>query len=189
MGDSLREKTLQTLHDLAAGKAAASEKLFPIVYDELRGIAGRLFRDQNPSHTLQPTALVNEAYLRLVGNENVDVNGKTHLTALASKAMRQILIDHYRKRNAAKRGQDWKRVTISGVDFNAGSELDFQAVHETLETLEKQGARHARVVELRFFGGLNMDIHAPMSTRWRSSISSSSRGGFRTSLRANPSTD
>ena len=148
------------LRRLAAGEKEAVGELLPRVYDELRGLAVGLFHGRDRTPTLPPTALVHEAYLRMAGSAELACDGRTHFVALAAKVMRQVLIDHHRERRAKKRGGAWERVTLSGLP-GAGADggegqLDFLALHEALEELAALDARQARIVELRFFGGLPM---------------------------------
>lgn len=142
-----------------ADEAASVEQLFPLVYDELRRLARYHMGGDTPGHTLQPTALVNEAYLRLVDQSRVDWRGRTHFIAYASKAMRNLLIDHARSRASAKRGGGSKRVTL--MDGAVGDrELDREqllSLNEALDRLAEHDERQARVVELRYFGGLKVD--------------------------------
>lgn len=130
---------------------------FAEAYAELRALAGAHFRRQPGAHTLQPTALVNEVYLRLAGSGGAAPTDRGHLLALASRAMRQVLIDHARRKKADKRGGDdpRRRVTLSGIDADA-AEWDVLELHEAIERLEELDARQARIVELRFFGGLTV---------------------------------
>ncbi|MGE3164941.1 MAG: sigma-70 family RNA polymerase sigma factor [Planctomycetota bacterium] len=129
------------------------------IYAELRAIAGNLFRHHGPGHTLQPTALVHEAYLKLAEGPDRTWDSRSHFLAVASKAMRQILIDHHRRKNAQKRGgADWERMTLSGVAIGeATPTLDVIALNDALDQLERLDPRQARVVELRYFGGLTVD--------------------------------
>jgi RNA polymerase sigma factor (TIGR02999 family) len=137
------------------GDQEAAARLLPVVYDELRRLAARRFGGQPPGHTLQATALVHEAYLRLVHQEKVDWRGRTHFFATAARAMHQILIDHARSRNAAKRGGSRNRITLSGLPVDA-RETDFSDLIEALEKLAALNPRHHDIVRLRFFGGLNV---------------------------------
>lgn len=132
-----------------------STELLPRIYEELRAQAGAFLNGQRPGHTLQPTALVHEAYLRLIGNQDIKWEGRSHFVALAAKAMRHVLADHARARRAAKRGGEWGRVSLSGIGTD-GREMTFDAldIHEALEKLAELNERQARIVELRFFGGL-----------------------------------
>jgi RNA polymerase sigma-70 factor (ECF subfamily) len=155
---SPREATTRMLADLDRGDAAAAEKLFPLVYDQLRIVADNLFRQQPAGHTLQPTALVHEAYMRLVNQEDERWSSRAHFFAVASKAMRQILINYAERRAAAKRGGDRQRVTLSeGVTPAPQRELDVLALDEALRKLAGLSERMGRVVELRFFGGLTVE--------------------------------
>ena len=132
-----------------------AEQLFAAIYGELRGIAGRLMRDQKPGHTLQPTALVHEAYLKLVNASQVHWEGRSHFLRVAARAMRQILVNHARDRSAAKRGGGWRRVTINDeIDGAPDREFEILGLHTALEKLAREDARMAEVVELRVFAGM-----------------------------------
>jgi RNA polymerase sigma factor (TIGR02999 family) len=148
----------QFLGRLAGGDAAAAEGLYPAVYQELRGIAARWFRRSDRELTLQPTALVHEAYMHLVDQTHADWRNRSHFFAVAAMAMRQILIQHARKRGALKRGSDWGRITLSQAalveDRKTVDLLDLDAALTELQQLHE---RQARVVELRFFGELSVD--------------------------------
>lgn len=136
----------------------AFDALASSLYPELRRMAQwRL--GHAPGHTLQATALVNEAYLKLVDQSRVDWRGRSHFMAVASKVMRNVLIDHARERAARKRGGDWQRVTFS-LGRGAGAELNLDqllAVDQALERLAERDPRQAQVVEMRFFGGLSVE--------------------------------
>jgi RNA polymerase sigma factor (TIGR02999 family) len=131
---------------------------FQQVYQVLRDLASMLLSSERKNHTLQPTALVNEAFVKLEKSENTGGdypwNSKTHFQAVAARAMRQILVDHARHRSAQKRGGDWQRITMSGGILSDQNDLDFEALDEALELLAEKDQRKSRVVELRFFGGL-----------------------------------
>jgi len=137
---------------------ARSADLAPLVYTELRALAGAFMRAQSPGHTLQPTALVNEAYLRLAKSSPEALRSRPHFLAVAARAMRQVLINHAHTKNAAKRGGSATRVSFQSVD---GSEefdlLEIMAIHEALERLEELDPRRASVVEAKVFGGLTND--------------------------------
>ncbi len=129
----------------------------PLVYDELRGLAAARLAAERSDHTLQPTALVHEAYLKLVGQQDANWKGRAHFFAVAAQAIRRILIDHARKHRAIKRGAG-RRVTLSGVDDLPGqSDVDIVALDDALRRLAEKSERQARVVELRFFGGLSVE--------------------------------
>ena len=145
------------LQELRNGNPKAADRLLPLVYEELRARAGAHFRHQGADHTLQPTALVHEAYLKLIDQTEIEWKDRAHFLALAATAMRQVLIDHARAKNAEKRGGAWKRVTLQGQGSAAGiGELDVIALDEALQKLENIDSRQARVVELRFYAGLSV---------------------------------
>ena len=147
----------QALLDLSAGNREAMNRLLPLVYDQLRAMAGGLFRYQSPGQTLQPTALVHEAYLKLVDQTNPQWKSRAHFMAVAAMAMRQILTDAARARRAQKRGGDWQRVTLdSGSARKAADEVDVVELDDALARLSQLNDRHSRIVQMRFFGGLTM---------------------------------
>lgn len=128
------------------------------VYEELRGLAAAHFRAEYPGHTLQPTVLVHEVFLRLSASARLDVNDRQHFLRLASRVMRQVLLDHARAKAAEKRGPDLQRVTLSGLDSDIPSDaLDSLDLEEALQRLAALNPRRAELVELRFFGGLTME--------------------------------
>ena len=138
----------------AEGDEAAGDRLFPLLYSELRRQAGRFMRRERRSHTLQPSGLVHEAYLRLAGASGLDWHDRSHFFAIAARVMRQVLVDHARRRGAAKR--DGCRVTFADADaaVDPPEVLDLENALKELAALDP---RQARVVELRFFGGLDVD--------------------------------
>lgn len=140
------------------GDSSAFELLVPLVYSEMRGIARRMLLDERPGHTLQSTALVHEAYLKLVDQDKMKWNGRAHFFGAAANAMRQILVDHARRRLAAKRGSGAVAEEL-GVALSIAFEpdLDVLALDAALEELETVDPERARVVELRYFGGLTID--------------------------------
>jgi RNA polymerase sigma factor (TIGR02999 family) len=153
--DSPDTPTVELLRLAAAGEESAREDLATHLYSELRTLAERQLRRERSDHTLQATALVHEAFLRLVDTAVLDVQGRAHFFAIAARVMRNVLVDHARRRGAQKRGGDRLRVTLDEV--LAGHEdrgLDVLALNESLERLAALDGRKARVVELRFFGGL-----------------------------------
>ncbi len=140
------------------GNQSALDQLLPLVYAELRRQAGRYMRGQSPGHTLQPTALVHEAFLRLIGSEPVEWRSRAHFFGVAAKAMRSILVDHERARRAAKRGHGAPRITIAGPPGGGPvSELDVEALDEALHRFARIDPEKCRLVELRYFGGLSID--------------------------------
>jgi RNA polymerase sigma-70 factor, ECF subfamily len=148
----------QLLIQWGRGDKAAHEQLLPLVYDELRRLAGGYMRRERPGHTLQPTALVHEAYLRLIDQERVDWRNRAQFVGVAAMMMRRILVNHARDRAAAKRGGDAERVplTLAGEVLRR-AEVDALALHEALDRLAALDPRKSQVVELKFFGGLTTD--------------------------------
>jgi len=147
----------KVLAAIAAGQRDAAEQLMPLVYDELHQVAERLLRHESSGHTLQPTALVNEAYLRLIGQTNVDWQGKTHFFAIGAKIMRRILVDHARRKKSQKRGGRYHRIALSDdLCVSKSNDEDVLAIEEALAKLEKRDPRQAKIVELRFYGGLDV---------------------------------
>ena len=146
------------LHDLSDGRKEAVNDLLTVVYDELRVMAGRYLRGERPDHTLQATALVNEAYLRLVDRKTASWASRAEFYKLAATVMRRILVDHARKHRAKKRGGGARKMRLE-PDMVASSEedLDLVALDEALNKLAEVDPRKSRVVELRYFVGLNMD--------------------------------
>lgn len=143
------------LFEVSHGNRDAEAALMTQVYDELRRLARKYMRTERPNHTLQATALVNEAYLRLMGQQETTWQDRAHFFATASQLMRHILVDHARARKTGKRGGEQHQVTLTdGMVSESNKLVDVLAVHEALEKLAQLDARQARVVELRFFGGL-----------------------------------
>ena len=166
------------LRRVQEGDVSAGESLLPLVYEQLRATAGSFFRTQPADHTLQPTALVHEAYLKLVGGGGDGWEGRAHFCAVAARAMRQILQDHARGKRAAKRGGDRSKESITFIQTPSHSDrVDLLVLDEALDALSAIDAQGARVVELRFFGGLThehiadvMGISRPTVERlWRRS--------------------
>jgi len=145
------------LKRLEGGEEAAAQDLFPLVYDELRRAAGVVMQRERESHTLQPTALVHEAFFKLIDEKQRGWSSRRHFVHIAARAMRQILIDHARAKGAAKRGGDGEAVPLDQLTQGClGDQLDALALHEALETLSARDPQLAEVVELRFFGGLTV---------------------------------
>ena len=146
----------QLLEDWSNGNQAALDKLYPLVYDELRRMARRYMIRERKDHTLQTTALINEAYLRLVAQRHVHWQNRAHFFAISAQIMRRILIDHARRHNYAKRGAGGQKISLDETAVlarNRASEL--LLLDEALHSLEEIDPRRSRVVELRFFGGLD----------------------------------
>ena len=153
------------LLDWSGGNQDALSALFPLVYEELRAMAQRHLQRERAAHTLQRTALVHEAFLRLIDQRNVDWHSRSHFFGLASQMMRRILVDYARTRGAAKRGKHAVRVDLDEVlraestdVLQAAQDLvDFGAIDQALKRLEQMDARQGKIVELRFFGGLSLE--------------------------------
>jgi len=146
------------LQDLARGDSSALGRLMPMVYAELRRLAGHYIRQERIGHTLQPTALVHEAYFRLVGENQPDYQNRAHFLGVAAHAMRQILIDHARTRNAAKRGGGVAPFSINEcMDSPLERSSALIAVDDALQALEVHDAQKARLIEMRFFAGMTAE--------------------------------
>ena len=146
------------LDDWGRGDPRALDRLVPLVYAELRRVAARQLRHERDGHSLQPTALVHEAYLRLVGQRQVHWENRAHFFAVSAQVMRRILVDHARRRKAAKRGDDAERVSIAqDIAAPASDAISVLALDRALDRLEPTDPPLARIVELRAFGGLTVD--------------------------------
>ena len=143
------------LYEIRRGQEGAEERLMTLVNKELRRLAAAYLRNEAPNHSLQPTALVNEAYLKLVEMEQMDWHNRSHFFGVAAKLMRHILVDHARAHAAEKRGQGWKLVGFDEAFVPAvGRSPDLIALDDSLSLLEKLEPRKCRVIELRFFSGM-----------------------------------
>lgn len=139
------------------GDRDALAELMPLVYGELRRLAEGYMRREHPDHTLQPTALVHEAYMRLAGSTGGRFNNRLHFYGAAAQAMRRILVDHARRRYAGKRGQNPVIVDLEGLSVGVDLREDLVALDDALERLAAEAPQPARVVELRYFGGMSID--------------------------------
>ncbi len=148
----------QMLHDWSDGDREALDKLIPIVYAELRRQAARYLRRERPGHTLQTTALIHEAYLRLIDQRDVRWQNRAHFFAISAQLMRRILVDHARSRQAAKRGGSNVKLPLEeAMIVSDGKEIDLVVLDEALERLAAIDPQQSRVVELRFFSGLSVE--------------------------------
>jgi len=146
------------LKDWSNGESTALDQLMPIVYAELRAIAARYLRRERPDHTLQPTALVNEAYLRLIDQKHVDWQNRAHFVGVAAQMMRRILVDHAKSHHRAKRGGGALRVTLDEeIAVSEERATDLVELDEALTALEAFDERKSRVVEMKYFGGLSVE--------------------------------
>ena len=174
--DKQKRDLTESLEALVRGSDSAVDRLLPAMYDELRSLAEGLLLGERPGHTLSATALVHEAYLRLVGQDRARWKGRAHFLAVAAQVSRRVLVDHARRRLREKRGGALHRLTLSGVDVpESGSEVDVLALHEVMEQLSDEEPTEARIVEMRYFGGMTdaeiadvLDVSAPtVRRRWR----------------------
>jgi len=171
------ENVTQLLVKWGDGDSAALEKLMPLVYSELRRLARNYLRRERQNHTLQPTALVNEAYLKLIDQKNARWQNRAQFYGVAAQMMRRILVDHARQRQAAKRGgSDQHQISITAAgQFGEKPDLDLLALHEALKELKTFDPQQERIVELKFFGGLSIEEtaevinigHATVERDWK----------------------
>lgn len=148
----------QIVNDMVAGNREASQQLFALLYDDFRKLAGMYMKRERAGHTLQPTALVHEAYLKLIDQTRVEWHGRTHFFAVGAQAMRRILVDHARRRNRLRHGGGRYRLCLTeGLALSPQRDEDLLAVDEALQKLTKVDPRQATIVELRFFGGLSVE--------------------------------
>ncbi len=151
------ERITQLLQAHASGDRNALNRLMPLVYDEMQRLAHRRLQAERPGHTFCTTELVHEAYLKLLDFNRINWNNRTHFYAIASQIMRNILVDYAVKQQAQKRGGKRKRVTLGESDAATDTNLhDILSIHQALQKLEKVDERQVRIVECRFFGGLNI---------------------------------
>lgn len=176
MSTSSQHAVTRLLIRLTEGDNAALDALLPAVYDELRRLAANYLRRERVGHTLQPTALVHEAYLRLVDQTRVEWQNRAHFFGVAAQMMRRILVDHARGQQAEKRGGDVQKISLDeNIDVSALRASELVALDEALERLAELDPQKSRLVELRFFGGLSveetaevMGVSAPTVKRhWR----------------------
>ena len=171
------EGITQLLVDWGKGDQAALEQLMPLVYSELRRLASNYLRRERAGHTLQPTALVNEAYLKLVDQRNAKWQNRAHFFGIAAQLMRRILVDHARQHQAVKRGgSGQQRMSITSVEKLAKEpDVDLLALNEALDELTRMDPQQSQIVELKFFGGLSIEEiaevlgigHATVERDWK----------------------
>jgi RNA polymerase sigma factor (TIGR02999 family) len=148
----------QILKDWSTGNREALDQLLPAVYDELRRLANHYLRGERPDHTLQPTALVHEAYLRLIDQRSVSWQNRAHFFGVAAQIMRRILVDHARSHISEKRGGQRRKLSLDeAVSWASERDLDLVALDDALTALSAFDERKGRIVELRFFGGLSVE--------------------------------
>lgn len=149
----------QFLNELRNGDQESLNEFLPLVYEELRRLAKSRLSRERSDHTLQPTALVHEAYLRLIGQKEIEWQNRAHFFGIAARLMREILIEYARMKNRQKRGGEFKTEIAldDAVSFSSQTQLDIVAVDEALTKLENLDERQARIVEMKFFGGLTVE--------------------------------
>lgn len=166
----------QLLERWSQGDEEALDQLMPLVYDELHRLAGAYLRRERREHTLQPTALVNEAYLKLVRQRNIRWQNRAQFFGVAAQLMRRILVDHARANSADKRGGDRVNVSLKNIGaFGTQAEADVLALHDVLNRLAEIDSDQSRIVELRFFGGLTIEetaevmhvSHSTVEREWK----------------------
>jgi len=144
--------------ELSNGNRDAVDALMPLIYDELRRLASNYLRRERPDHTLQPTALVNEAYLRMVDQTHANWQNRAHFFGVAAQMMRRILVDHARAHAAEKRGHDFQKLSLDeNIDKAVERSEELVALDDALNNLVKIDEQKARIVELRYFGGLSVE--------------------------------
>ncbi|HEX8174127.1 MAG TPA: sigma-70 family RNA polymerase sigma factor [Pyrinomonadaceae bacterium] len=154
----LSHEVTRLLHDWQGGDRAALEKLTPLVYDELRRLATHYLRSERKDHTLQGTALVHEAFIRLVGQSGLEWQSRAHFFGVAARLMRQILVDHARKHTAVKRGGGQRGLSLEEATvISPGRAASLVALDDALHGLAKFDPRKSRIIELRYFGGLSIE--------------------------------
>lgn len=152
------EQVTQLLVAWSGGDQAARDELMPLVYEELRRLAHQCMSRERPGHTLQTSALLNEAYLRLVDQKSINWQDRAHFFGIAARLMRQILVDYARKRRYAKRGGDARRVPLDeALIVSEERAADVVALDDALKSLAEVDPRQSQIVELRFFGGLSIE--------------------------------
>src|SRR5262245_3739846 len=163
MSDPNQHDVTRLLKAWSGGDRQALDELMPALYSEIRKLAGSYLRRERPDHTLQATALVNEAYMRLVDQREVQWQNRAHFFGIAAQIMRRILVDHARMQKAEKRGRGQSPIVIDEAFDVADRQLDFVAVDDALKTLAELDPRQAQIVELRFFGGLSIEETAEVT--------------------------
>ncbi len=158
VNDYTTENVTQLLVELSNGNHAAVDALLPLIYDELRNLAANYLRRERRDHTLQPTALVHEAYLRLVDQRSVNWQNRAHFFGVAAQLMRRILVDHARAHNAEKRGHDFQKLSLDeNIDKADERSAGLIALDDALKELAEIDEQKSRIVELRYFGGLTVE--------------------------------
>ena len=175
MSNLSQQELTQLLIDWSNGDQAAIDKLMPLVYEELRRLARHYMRRERPGHTLQTSALINEAYMRLVDQQNISWKNRAHFFGISARLMRQILVDHARAHNNAKRGGDQQKVPLDDIaSLSKNRAYEIVALDDALQSLSTIDPQQTKIVELRFFGGLTIEetaevlgiSHATVEREW-----------------------
>jgi RNA polymerase sigma factor (TIGR02999 family) len=152
------DNVTELLIELSKGDREVVDLLLPVIYDELRKLAANYLRRERPDHTLQPTALVHEAYIRLVDQTRANWQNRAHFFGVAAQIMRRLLVDHARKHNAEKRGQAFQKLSLDeNIDRAVDRTAELIALDDALKALAELDEQKARMVELRYFGGLSIE--------------------------------
>ena len=158
MSSQSRTDVSQVLDAIDQGDEAAADRLMPFVYDDMRGLAADYLKREPPGHTLQPTALVNEAFLKLVDQSRVEWKGRSHFFAIGAEIMRRILVDHAGGNKRTKRGGNRRRIQLTDdCQVSPYRDIDVLEINDALIKLSRLDSRQAKIVELRFFGGLTVE--------------------------------
>jgi len=152
-----RTHTTELLNRASDGDTTALRELLPLLYDELRELANKHLHKERPNHTLQPTEILHELYFKIVDLKEIQWQGRAHFFAMASRTIRRILIDHARARDAKRRGGKLQKVSLDGLEIEGGQKgVDILALDEVLDDFAQEFPREAKLVELRFYGGLKI---------------------------------
>ena len=154
MTENPTDRTLRLLQEIRQGDERAVDEVIPLVYEDLRALAAYYLQRERPNHTLQPTALVHEVYMRLAQQRKVDAECRTQFIRIASQQIRRVLVDHARSKGRLKRGGGAVRVTLTDGVAARGPDFDLIALNEALERLNEQSSEDRTIVELKYFGGL-----------------------------------
>lgn len=154
MQDKHADQVFEHLQKIGQGDERSIDQVIPLVYDDLRALAAHYLKNERPDHTLQPTALVHEVYVRLARQRDVDASCRTHFIRIAAQQIRRVLVDHARARGRLKRGGGGVRVTLTDGLAAHGPDFDLIALNDALEKLDTQSEQDRTIVELKFFGGL-----------------------------------
>ena len=163
MPETHSDEITQLLVQLSGGSRDALDRLLPLVYDELRNLAASYLRRERPNHTLQPTALVHEAWLKLIGDSQINLQNRAHFFGIAAQVMRRVLVDHARRQTADKRGGEVLKLSLDeNIDAAQERAVELIALDDAMTELATFDPQKSRIVELRFFGGLSVEETADL---------------------------